>query len=64
MISDIPIVLDREFIYESLLEDCLYAEVNFVIRLNLASGVNITDQDGDPAARTINTGQTVIHMGV
>jgi len=64
IIQDIPIVLDREFSYESLLEDCLYEEVKFVIRLNLASGVNFTDQDGDPVALRINTGQTVIHKGI
>jgi hypothetical protein len=64
IIKDIPIVLDREFSYESLLEDCLYEEVQFVIRLNLASGVNFTDKDGDPVSLAINTGQTVIHKGI
>jgi Transposase DDE domain len=64
LIGDVPVVLDREFSYESLLEDCLYEEVKFVIRLNLASGVNFTDQDGDPVALTISTGQTAIHRGV
>ena len=64
LIGDVPMVLDREFSYESLLEDCLYEEVKFVIRLNLANGVKFTDQDEDPVALTINTGQTVIHKGI
>ncbi len=64
LIGNVPMVLDREFSYESLLEDCLYEEVKFVIRLNLASGVNFTDKDGDPIALTIEKEKTVIHKGV
>jgi hypothetical protein len=64
LIGDVPIVLDREFSYESMLADCLEEEVKFVIRLNIASGVNFTDKDGDPVALTISTGQAVIHKGI
>jgi hypothetical protein len=59
-LEDIPIVLDREFSYEGLLEAFILEEMKFVIRLNVANGVNFTDVDGDPISLTINTGETVI----
>ncbi len=64
LIEDVPIVLDREFSYESLLEDCLAEEVKFVIRLNIGSGVNFTDRDGDKIALTIEQGKTVIRKDI
>ncbi len=64
LIEDVPIVLDREFSYESLLEDCLAEEVKFVIRLNVGSKVHFTDQDGDPVALAIHVGERVIHKGI
>jgi hypothetical protein len=37
LLGDKPLVLDREFSYLELLEYCVEAEINFVIRLNLGS---------------------------
>lgn len=64
LIEDVPIVLDREFSYESLLEDFILEEMKFVIRLNVASGVAFTDQDGEQIALSINKGETIIRKSV
>jgi hypothetical protein len=37
LLGDKPLVLDRDFSYLELLQYCVHAEVNFVIRLNLRS---------------------------
>ena len=64
MIGDKPLVLDREFSYEGLLEDLVVESINFVIRLNTSNGVSILDEEKKPISLTISPGQTVYHKGV
>lgn len=64
MIGDKPLVLDREFSYESLLEDLVQEGINFIIRLNTASGVVLLDEEKRPISLTISPGQTVYYKGV
>lgn len=63
-LEDIPIVLDREFSYEGLIEAFILEEMKFVIRLNVASGVSFTDIDGDKISLTIQRGETLIRKQV
>ncbi|MCL4533854.1 MAG: IS4/IS5 family transposase [Bacteroidetes bacterium] len=64
MIGNKPLVLDREFSYEGLLEDLVVESINFVIRLNISNGVSILDEEKKPISLTISPGQTVYHKGV
>jgi hypothetical protein len=64
MIGDKPLVLDREFSYEGLLEDLVSENIHFVIRLNTGNGVSLLDEEKKPISLTIAPGQTVCHKGV
>lgn len=64
MIGDKPLVLDREFSYESLLQDLMEEKINFVIRLNTGNKVSLTDEEGKPISLDIAPGQKVCHKGV
>ncbi|MFN3466492.1 MAG: transposase [Candidatus Brocadiales bacterium] len=64
LIGQRALVLDREFSYEALLADCMAEGVNFVIRLNVASKVVITDEEGERLNLHIEPGQTVLKEGV
>ena len=64
MIGDKPLVLDREFSYEGLLEDLATENINFVVRLNTGNGVSLVDEEKKPISLAIAPGQTVCHKGV
>jgi hypothetical protein len=64
MIGDKPLVLDREFSYERLLQDLVEEKINFVIRLNTGNKVALTDEEGKPISLDIAPGQKVCHQGV
>jgi len=64
IIGDKPLVLDREFSYESFLEDLSKERISFVIRLNTGNGVILTDEEGKRVSLDIAPGQRVYHKGV
>lgn len=64
MIGVKPLVLDREFSYESLLQDLVEEKINFVIRLNTGNKVSLTDEEGKPVSLDITPGQKVCRKGV
>jgi len=66
IIGDRPLVLDREFSYLELMENLVFEELNFVIRLKV--GPKFTDQEGKLVALTVAKGETriinkVFYMG-
>jgi len=66
VIGDRPLVLDREFSYLELMENLVFEEINFVIRLKI--GPKFTDQEGNLVALTVSKGETrvinkVFYMG-
>jgi len=66
LLGDKPLVLDREFSYLELLENLVFEEINFVIRLK--GGPKFTDQEGKLVALSIRKGETriinkVFYMG-
>ncbi len=64
LIGQRPIVLDREFSYEGLLEACLEEGINIIVRLNVGSGVVLKDEDGERLALELSPGQRVVKEGV
>jgi len=61
-----PLVLDREFSYLGLMENLVFEEINFVIRLK--EGPKFTDQQGKLVAMSLRKGETrilnkVFYMG-
>lgn len=58
IVGDAPIILDREFSYESLLSAFEAEEINFVIRLNKSNHVKLTDMNGNEVELSIGKGQT------
>jgi hypothetical protein len=67
MLGDRPLVLDREFSYEELMEILYIEHIQFVIRLNLGDErkqPRLIDADGEPVKLFILPGQTVIHRNV
>jgi hypothetical protein len=67
LLGDRPLVLDREFSYEELME-ILYIEcIQFIIRLNLGDQrkqPRVIDAEGVPIKLFIRPGETVIHSNV
>ena len=66
LLDDKPLVLDREFSYLGLMENLVFEEINFVIRLK--EGPKFTDQQGKLVAMSIRKGETrilnkVFYMG-
>jgi hypothetical protein len=67
LLGDRPLVLDREFSYEELMEVLLIEHIQFVIRLNLGDQhkqPRLIDADGKPIKLFIRPGQTVVHPNV
>jgi len=67
LLGERPLVLDREFSYEELME-ILYIEcIQFIIRLNLGDQhkqPRVIDAEGVPIKLFIRPGETVIHSNV
>jgi transposase len=64
LLGDRPLVLDREFSYQELMELLTLEHIQFVIRLNVGKGVRIIDDEGRPVKLNIQPGETVIHPNV
>ena len=64
LLGDRPLVLDREFSYQELMEALTLEQIQFVIRLNVGKGVRIIDEDGKPVKLIITPGDTVIRNNV
>jgi hypothetical protein len=64
LLGDRPLVLDREFSYQELMEILTIEHIQFVIRLNVGKGVRIIDDDGRPVKLHILPGETVIRPNV
>ena len=63
LLGDRPLVLDREFSYEELMEILYIEHIQFVIRLNLGDQhkqPRLIDADGEPIKLFIRPGETVI----
>jgi len=64
LLGDRPLVLDREFSYQELMEILTLEHIQFVIRLNEGRGVRIIDDEGQPVKLQISPGETVTRMNV
>lgn len=64
LLGDRPLVLDREFSYQELMEILTLEHIQFVIRLNEGRGVRIMDDEGRPVKLYIQPGETVIRPNV
>lgn len=64
LLGDRPLVLDREFSYQELMEILTIENIQFVIRLNVGRGVRIIDDEGKPVKLNIQPGETVIRPNV
>ena len=67
LLGERPLVLDREFSYEELMEVLSIEQIQFVIRLNLGDQrkqSRLIDADGQPVKLLIRPGETVIHPNV
>ena len=67
LLGDRPLVLDREFSYEELMETLYIEHIQFVIRLNLGDQhkqPRLIDADGEPVKLFIRPGETVIRPNV
>ena len=67
LLGDRPLVLDREFSYEALLEVLCLEHIQFVIRLNLGDQhkqPRLIDADGKPVKLFIKPGETIVHQDV
>jgi hypothetical protein len=67
LLGDRPLVLDREFSYEELMEILSIEGIPFIIRLNLGDKrkqPRLVDADGQPIKLFIRPGETVIHPNV
>ena len=63
LLGERPLVLDREFSYEELMETLSIEQIQFVIRLNLGDQrrqPRLIDADGEPVKLFIRPGETVI----
>ena len=63
LLGDRPLVLDREFSYQELMEILYIEYIQFVIRLNLGDQhkqARLIDVDGEPVKLVIKPGETVI----
>lgn len=67
LLGERPLVLDREFSYEELMEVLSIERIQFVIRLNLGDQhkqPRLIDEEGEPVKLFIRPGETVIHPNV
>jgi hypothetical protein len=67
MLGNRPLVLDREFSYEQLMEILYIEQIQFVIRLNLRDQhkqPRLIDADGEPIKLFIKPGETIIRRNV
>ena len=64
LLGDRPLVLDREFSYQELMEVLTLEHIQFVIRLNVGKGIRIIDDEGRPVKLQITPGETVIRPNV
>jgi len=67
LLGDRPLVLDREFSYEELMEILYIEQVQFVIRLNLGDQhkqPRLIDADGEPIKLFIKPGETLVRPNV
>jgi len=67
LLGDRPLVLDREFCYEELMEILYIEQIQFVIRLFLGDQhkqPRLIDADGEPIKLYISPGETVIRPNV
>ena len=64
LLGDRPLVLDREFSYQELMEVLTLEHIQFVIRLNVGKGIRIIDDEGRPVKLQIQPGETVIRPNV
>jgi hypothetical protein len=67
LLGDRPLVLDREFSYEELMEILYIEHIQFVIRLNLGDQhkqPRLIDADGEPVKLFIRPGETIIRPNV
>ena len=67
LLGDRPLVLDREFSYEQLIETLSIEQIQFVIRLNLGDQhkqPRLIDADGEPIKLFIKPGETVVRTNV
>jgi hypothetical protein len=62
LLGDRPLVLDREFSYQELMEILTLEHIQFVIQLNVRNGVRIVDEDGKPVKLLIHPGDTIIRL--
>lgn len=52
LLGDKPVVMDRQFSYQTLFEDFIAEGLNYVIRLNVGSKATVTDEEGKRLALT------------
>jgi hypothetical protein len=67
LLGERPLVLDREFSYEQLMEILYIEQIQFVIRLNLGDQhrqPRLIDADGKPIKLFIKPGETIIRRNV
>jgi len=67
LLGERPLVLDREFSYEQLMELLYIEQIEFVIRLNLGDQhrqPRLIDADGAPIKLFIKPGETIIRRNV
>jgi len=67
LLGDRPLVLDREFSYEELMNVLCLEGIQFVIRLNLGAEhkqPRLMDADGEPVKLFITPGETVVYPNV
>jgi hypothetical protein len=67
LLGDRPLVLDREFSYEELMQTLYLEHIQFVIRLNLGDQhkqPRLIDADGQPIKLFIRPGETVIRPDI
>lgn len=65
LLGERPLVLDREFSYLELLQNLIFEQIHFVIRLKVGvPQTKLLDQDGQPIKLVPKTGKQVIHRRV
>lgn len=64
LLGDKPLVLDREFSYEELFRAFIAEGMRFVIRLNVASGATLLDEEGDKVLLSIRPGEKLLRKGI
>jgi hypothetical protein len=67
LLGERPLVLDREFSYEELMETLYIEQIQFVIRLNLGDRhkqPRLIDADGEPVKLFIKPDETIIRPNV